>query len=104
MKRSEMLSPRQQQVLEAMLDNISYKDLGKMLGITEKAIRTHAQEVFKKYKVHNRRELLALISVTEKSKIEKAFDATMRHMKISPNSDVAFRMRKYLMGELYGIR
>jgi pSer/pThr/pTyr-binding forkhead associated (FHA) protein len=48
------LSPRQQQVLEAMAEGLTNKEIGEQLGVTERTIKAYAQELYDKLNARNR--------------------------------------------------
>jgi DNA-binding CsgD family transcriptional regulator len=48
------LSPRQQQVLEAMAEGLTNKEIGEQLGVTERTVKAYAQELYDKLDVRNR--------------------------------------------------
>jgi DNA-binding CsgD family transcriptional regulator len=48
------LSPRQQQVLEAMAEGMTNKEIGEQLGVTERTVKAYAQELYDKLDARNR--------------------------------------------------
>ncbi len=53
------LSPRETEVLRAMVDGLSYKMVAEKLGISFETVRTHVKKVYEKMGVHNCTEAVA---------------------------------------------
>jgi DNA-binding NarL/FixJ family response regulator len=53
------LSPRETDVLRAMVDGLSYKMVAHRLGISFETVRTHVKKVYEKLGVHNCTEAVA---------------------------------------------
>ena len=52
------LSERERQVAERYVEGLSYKEIGRALGISPATVRTHANAVYRKLEVTSRIELL----------------------------------------------
>ena len=53
------LSPREKDVLQALIDGLSYKMIGEKLGISFETVRSHIKHVYEKLHVHNSAEAVA---------------------------------------------
>ena len=53
-----MLSPREQQVLQALTDGLTNKEIATRLGVGLESVRTYIKGVYNKLQVHSRPELL----------------------------------------------
>jgi DNA-binding CsgD family transcriptional regulator len=54
-------SPREREILELLLQNISYKEMGSRLHVSISTIKTHVYHVFQKLDTSNREEAIRLI-------------------------------------------
>ncbi len=52
------LSPRERQVLDALLENLSNKEIGGKLNISERTVKFHVSSILEKYKVRRRADLI----------------------------------------------
>jgi DNA-binding NarL/FixJ family response regulator len=52
------LSPRERQVLDALLENLSSKEIGSKLNISERTVKFHVSSILEKYKVRRRADLI----------------------------------------------
>lgn len=52
------LSPREQQVLDGLLENLSNKEIGVRLNITERTVKFHVSRILAKFKVQRRADLI----------------------------------------------
>ena len=53
------LSAREKEVLQGLVDGLSYKMIGDRLGITYETVRTHIKRIYEKLQVHNNTEAVA---------------------------------------------
>jgi len=53
------LGPREQQVLEFLVDGLSYKEIAADLGITTNTVATYVRRIYEKLHVRSRREIIA---------------------------------------------
>jgi DNA-binding NarL/FixJ family response regulator len=53
------LGPREQQVLEFLVDGLSYKEIADELGITSNTVGTYVQRIYEKLHVRSRREIVS---------------------------------------------
>lgn len=60
--RGSDLSPRELEVLEAILVGEAYKSVGHRLGIAEATVKVHVKAIFRHYGVGTRGELIALLA------------------------------------------
>jgi two-component system, NarL family, response regulator, fimbrial Z protein, FimZ len=58
--RSARLSPREIQVLNLMLDNLSNKEIASQMKIAERTVKFHVSNVLTKFGVHRRADLILL--------------------------------------------
>jgi len=56
--QADLLSPRERQVLEGVVDGLTDKQIAQRLDITTDTIRTHVKHVYRKLQVGGRSELL----------------------------------------------
>jgi DNA-binding NarL/FixJ family response regulator len=56
--RPEELSPRERQVMEALLENLANKEIAARLGISERTVKFHVSSILAKYKVQRRADLI----------------------------------------------
>lgn len=54
-------SPREQEILELLLQNCTYKEMGFRLHVSQSTIKTHIYHIFQKLDVSNRDEAMRLI-------------------------------------------
>jgi DNA-binding NarL/FixJ family response regulator len=59
-ERVERLTPRETEILQGLADGLSTEKLSAKLGISRNTLRTHAQNILFKLKVHSKVEALAL--------------------------------------------
>ncbi len=52
------LSAREQQVLDGLLENLSNKEIGSRLNITERTVKFHVSHILAKFKVQRRADLI----------------------------------------------
>jgi DNA-binding NarL/FixJ family response regulator len=57
-KRPELLTPREQQILELIWGGFKNKEIGQRLKISVKTVEAHRTSMMKKMRVHNAAELL----------------------------------------------
>ena len=57
---SARLSPREIQVLDLLLDNLSNKEIASKLRIAERTVKFHVSNVLAKFSVHRRADLIVL--------------------------------------------
>ena len=55
----ESLTPREQQVLELLVEGFSYKEIAQRLGISTSTVGTYVQRIYEKLHVSSRREIMA---------------------------------------------
>jgi len=55
----ESLTPREQQVLELLMEGFSYKEIAQRLGISTSTVGTYVQRIYEKLHVSSRREIMA---------------------------------------------
>ena len=55
----ESLTPREQQVLELLMEGFSYKEISQRLGISPSTVGTYVQRIYEKLHVSSRREIMA---------------------------------------------
>jgi DNA-binding NarL/FixJ family response regulator len=53
------LGPREQQVLQFLVDGLSYKEIAAELGITSNTVGTYVRRIYEKLHVRSRREIIA---------------------------------------------
>lgn len=58
------LTPRELQIIAALARGLSNKQIGELLGITEKTVRNHMSEIFQKLGLRNRNQVLSLLATT----------------------------------------
>ncbi len=54
-------SPREREILELLLQNMTYKEMGSRLHVSISTIKTHVYHVFQKLGISNREEAICLI-------------------------------------------
>jgi len=54
----EELSPRERQVMDALLENLANKEIAARLGISERTVKFHVSSILAKYKVQRRADLI----------------------------------------------
>jgi DNA-binding NarL/FixJ family response regulator len=59
MDRTVDLSPREREVLTALVDGLSYKMIAFRLSISYETVRTHIKRIYEKLRVHNNTEAVA---------------------------------------------
>jgi DNA-binding NarL/FixJ family response regulator len=52
------LSPRERQVMDALLENLSNKEIASQLNISERTVKFHVSSILGKYKVQRRADLI----------------------------------------------
>jgi DNA-binding NarL/FixJ family response regulator len=57
---SARLSPREIQVLDLLLDNLSNKEIASKMKIAERTVKFHVSNVLKKFGIHRRADLILL--------------------------------------------
>lgn len=62
------LSPAQCRVFHELLNGISEKDIAQKLGLSPHTVHNHVREIYARFHVHSRAELLAQCLVDEKAK------------------------------------
>jgi len=63
------LSPRKREVAKLLVDSgLSYKEIAARLDLSEGTIRTHTEEIYRKYNVHSRFELMAAFRASEEAR------------------------------------
>ena len=55
----ESLTPREEQVLELLVEGFSYKEISQRLGISTSTVGTYVQRIYEKLHVSSRREIMA---------------------------------------------
>jgi DNA-binding NarL/FixJ family response regulator len=58
-KRSLSLTPKEQRVLDLLVEGASTSEIARQLGVGEATVRTHLQHLFSKFGVHSRLALVA---------------------------------------------
>ena len=53
------LSPREKDVLQCLVDGLSYKMIAEQLGIGFETVRSHIKRIYEKLHVHNNTEAVA---------------------------------------------
>lgn len=61
------LTPRQSQVLELIVQGEVHKEIAQKLGISVSTAKTHAKDLYKKYAVTDRAELIRHVTNTGKA-------------------------------------
>src|SRR5581483_146696 len=56
-----VFSPREREILELLLQNISYKEMSNRLYVSTSTIKTHVYHIFQKLGISNREEAISLI-------------------------------------------
>ncbi|MBZ5569951.1 MAG: response regulator transcription factor [Acidobacteriia bacterium] len=59
------VSPRQRQILKCLLENLSNKEIGERLNISERTVKFHVSNLLSKYGVRRRADLILLSYQTE---------------------------------------
>lgn len=54
------ITKREQDVMTLLVQGLTNKNIGKAIGISDHTVRDHISSLFKKYKVANRVELVAV--------------------------------------------
>ena len=54
----EELSPRERQVMDALLENLANKEIASRLNISERTVKFHVSSILSKYKVQRRADLI----------------------------------------------
>lgn len=54
----EELSPRERQVMDALLENLANKEIAARLNISERTVKFHVSSILSKYKVQRRADLI----------------------------------------------
>lgn len=62
LQKSNELSPREKQVLQLLTRHLTNKEIGNQLNISEKTVKRHTGNLFKKLGVTNRMEAVALVT------------------------------------------
>lgn len=60
MPHDDDLAPRERQVLEFLVQGLSYKEIASELGISSSTVGTYVQRIYEKLHVSSRREIMAL--------------------------------------------
>lgn len=55
---SELLTAKEQQVIAAMVDGLSYKMIGERLGISLETVRQHIKNIYRKLQVNSKTEVI----------------------------------------------
>ena len=63
----QVLSEREQQIIELLLEGYSYVEIGKKLFISTNTVNHHLKNIYKKYKVKSRAQLNALLNSSDQS-------------------------------------
>ena len=58
----EGLTEREKEIANYLLEGLSYKDIAQKLDITERTVKAHAQNIFKKKNVKNRLQFMLVMS------------------------------------------
>jgi DNA-binding CsgD family transcriptional regulator len=58
--RRQQLTRRQREVLEAVLDNLTNKEISKRLSISESAVKFHVSSLLGRFKARRRSELIVM--------------------------------------------
>ncbi|QKG51385.1 LuxR C-terminal-related transcriptional regulator [Hymenobacter sp. BRD67] len=56
---SELLTPRERQVLQGIIDGLSDKEISQRLDLSTLTIRTHVKHIYRKMRVNSRTQLLS---------------------------------------------
>jgi DNA-binding CsgD family transcriptional regulator len=62
MSIDDLLTDRQRQLVALLILGISYKEIGKRLGIAEGTVKVHMQDIFNKVGVRNRHQIVAIVT------------------------------------------
>lgn len=57
-KETDILSPRQQQIVEGLVDGLSYKLIADKLGISIDKVRDHIKHIYKALEVNSKAEVI----------------------------------------------
>jgi DNA-binding NarL/FixJ family response regulator len=57
-KKSYTLTPRQSQIVEGVVQGLSYKMIASQLLITTETVRDHIKKIYKKLEIHSKAELI----------------------------------------------
>ncbi len=60
------LTPKEQIVHRELIEGLAGKDIANRLGISNNTVKTHIKNIYKKYEVHSRIQLI-LKSIEEKN-------------------------------------
>jgi DNA-binding NarL/FixJ family response regulator len=63
------LSPREQEVLDALLENLANKEIGSRLNISERTVKFHVSNLLSKFGVRRRADLILLCYQKQKSPV-----------------------------------
>jgi DNA-binding CsgD family transcriptional regulator len=75
---TQSLSNREREIAEQLLEGKSNKMIAQTLGITERTVEFHLKNIYEKYQVNSRVELILLLgNATGKSGAEKLGDSTV---------------------------
>ena len=55
-----MLPPRRQEILQALSEGLSNREIGLRLGISEETVKTHMRKLLDTYAARNRTHLVAI--------------------------------------------
>ena len=62
LKREDLVqmgvTPRQYEVLQQLAKGLTYKEIGKLLFVSENTIKFHCKALYKKFEINSRNELL----------------------------------------------
>lgn len=70
-------SPREREILELLLQNISYKQMSSLLYVSTSTIKTHVYHIFQKLGISNREEAICLIRERGWFSIQESLDAPL---------------------------
>lgn len=57
-KQTNPLSPRQQEIVDGIVEGLSYKMVGDKLGISLDTVRTHIMQIYRELNIHSKGELI----------------------------------------------
>jgi len=57
-KKTTSLTPRQEQIVQGVVDGLSYKLIADKLMITTETVRDHIKKIYRKLEIHSRTELI----------------------------------------------
>ncbi len=59
-KRNASLTPRQAQIVDALVEGLSYKLVADKLMISTETVRDHIKKIYKKLEINSRAELVSM--------------------------------------------